>query len=75
MQLNTSLGTTGIGGAVNNGNDYFKISGLGANKVSTGTTPSASTPEPTSLFLLASGMLGWRMTRKNQGQSVASIPA
>jgi hypothetical protein len=64
-----------IGGTLDTTNDYFKISGLGANKVSTGTTPSGSTPEPTSLFLLASGMLGWRMTRKNQGQSVASIPA
>ena len=48
----------------NFGNDYFKISGL------TGKTapppPSGSVPEPSSLILLAGGLLGWRIARKNQ---------
>lgn len=68
----TNAGGTGV---LDIANDYFKISGLAANKASTGSTPSATTPEPTSLFLLAIGVLGWNMTRKIKEQSIDSIMA
>ncbi|MCQ8181590.1 PEP-CTERM sorting domain-containing protein [Methylomonas sp. SURF-1] len=49
---------------VDNGNDYFKL--LSLTSGAPGTTPGTSVPEPTSLLLLAGGMLGWRLNRKNQ---------
>ncbi|WP_446811924.1 exosortase-dependent surface protein XDP1 [Methylomonas sp. 2BW1-5-20] len=53
--------------SVNNGNDYFKLSGLTGTAGSSGGGGGAgSVPEPTSMLLLASGVLGWRMNRKNQ---------
>jgi hypothetical protein len=53
--------------SVNNGNDYFKLSGLTGTAGSSGGGGGAgSVPEPTSLLLLASGVLGWRMNRKSQ---------
>ncbi|WNB77534.1 exosortase-dependent surface protein XDP1 [Methylomonas koyamae] len=45
--------------------DYFKLVSLVGSTAST-TPPGTSVPEPTSLLLLASGMLGWRLNRKNQ---------
>jgi hypothetical protein len=52
---------------LSNGNDYFKLSGLTGTAGSSGGGGGAgSVPEPTSLLLLASGFLGWRMNRKNQ---------
>lgn len=59
--------SSAFGGNIDTTADYFKISGLGGSKVSTGGgSPIGSVPEPTSLLLLASGVLGWRMNRKNQ---------
>ena len=59
--------SSAFGGTVDGVADYFKISGLGASKVTTGGgNPVGSVPEPASLLLLASGMLGWRLNRKNQ---------
>ncbi len=52
---------------VDGGNDYFKLSQLvGTAGGSGGGGGAGSVPEPTSLLLLASGMLGWRMNRKRQ---------
>lgn len=57
------------------GNDYFKLSNIvGTACASTaingvcgnGGGGAGSVPEPTSLLLLASGMLGWRMNRKSK---------
>ncbi|CAD6878573.1 hypothetical protein [Methylomonas albis] len=56
------------------GNDYFKLSGISGTACATTTNGgvcgggggAGSVPEPTSLLLLASGMLGWRMNRKNK---------
>ncbi len=71
----TSVAGSGKGdaaGVLDFGNDYFKLSGM-SGTVCTGTTTNGvcgsgggagSVPEPTSLLLLASGMLGWRMNRK-----------
>lgn len=47
-------------------NDYFKLVSLTGTTAGTGPGPGASVPEPTSLLLLASGILGWRMNRKSQ---------
>ncbi|QSB02721.1 PEP-CTERM sorting domain-containing protein [Methylomonas sp. EFPC1] len=59
------------------GNDYFKLSKIegtacagtatgGICGNSGGGGGAGSVPEPTSLLLLAGGMLGWRMNRKTQ---------
>ncbi|OAI12400.1 hypothetical protein A1507_02640 [Methylomonas koyamae] len=57
---------SGLGDAENDTyKDYFKLVSLVGTTAST-TPPGTSVPEPTSLLLLASGMLGWRLNRKNQ---------
>jgi len=56
---------TGLGDATGDTyKDYFKLASLTGTTAS--TTPGVSVPEPTSLLLLAGGMLGWRLNRKNQ---------
>jgi len=58
---------SGLGDAENDTNkDYFKLVSLTGTTAGTSPGPGASVPEPTSLLLLASGMLGWRLNRKNQ---------
>lgn len=61
-------GGAGLGESnVDGGNDYFKLTQLvGTTVTSGGGGGVGSVPEPTSLLLLASGMLGWRMNRKSQ---------
>ncbi len=66
----SAAGTNKTGGdtSVNFGNDYFKISsvsGVASTGGNGGSGNTGSVPEPTSLLLLASGMLGWRMNRKS----------
>ncbi|WP_082880178.1 exosortase-dependent surface protein XDP1 [Methylomonas methanica] len=54
---------------LNNSNDYFKLTqlvGTAGGSGGGGGGGVGSVPEPTSLLLLASGMLGWRMNRKSQ---------
>ncbi|WP_160167663.1 exosortase-dependent surface protein XDP1 [Methylomonas sp. MK1] len=59
--------SSAFGGTVDGNSDYFKISGIGGNKVTSGGGGGVgSVPEPTSLLLLAGGILGWRMNRKTQ---------
>jgi hypothetical protein len=51
---------------VDGGNDYFKLSQLvGTAGGGGGGGGVGSVPEPTSLLLLAGGMLGWRVNRKS----------
>jgi len=59
---------SGLGDSnVDNSNDYFKLTKLeGTAGTPGGGGGAGSVPEPTSLLLLAGGMLGWRMNRKSQ---------
>ncbi|MDP2901738.1 MAG: PEP-CTERM sorting domain-containing protein [Methylovulum sp.] len=57
-------------GAVDFGNDYFKLAGLGGTITTTTTT---QVPEPTSLVLLALGLFGWRMARNTLGLADLSL--
>lgn len=54
----------------NFGNDYFKISSLGAKTTSGGGGGGGNNgvPEPSSLLLLAGGLLGWRLNRYHRAQ-------
>lgn len=58
-----SSGPSANGGSLDFGNDYFKIASLGG-LINTPQT-SGSAPEPSSLFLLTGGLMGWRLTRRN----------
>lgn len=57
------------------GNDYFKIHSLTGTPGNPGVQQSGSAPEPTSLLLLVSGMLGWRMSRRNVEETSNSMAA
>ncbi|MGY6277206.1 exosortase-dependent surface protein XDP1 [Methylomonas sp. MgM2] len=46
------------------GNDYFKISGLTGEIGQPPQGNTGSVPEPSSLWLLAGGLMGWRLNRR-----------
>lgn len=54
------------------GDDYFKISGLGG---AAGTNDTPSVPEPSIIFLMFGGLMGWMFTSKNRQltQNASSI--